>query len=131
MGFVVIAEPDEVNAARIKTILDSLDKDFSYALVGSAEAAIQLVEQNTTDVFIADMQMPVIKGTELFSMIEMMSPETIRIVMTDGARIADTVAFMNAVWQMTSWLRSVQPFGIRNSWSGLPDRSRNRRLRTA
>ena len=33
MGFVVIAEPDEVNAARIKTILDSLDKDFSYALV--------------------------------------------------------------------------------------------------
>ena len=42
MGFVVIAEPDEVNAARIKTILDSLDKDFSYALVGSAEAAIQL-----------------------------------------------------------------------------------------
>ena len=25
MGFVVIAEPDEVNAARIKTILDSLD----------------------------------------------------------------------------------------------------------
>ena len=95
MGFVVIAEPDEVNAARIKTILDSLDKDFSYALVGSAEAAIQLVEQNTTDVFIADMQMPVIKGTELFSMIEMMSPETIRIVMTDGARIADTVAFMN------------------------------------
>ena len=42
-----------------------------------------------------DMQMPVIKGTELFSMIEMMSPETIRIVMTDGARIADTVAFMN------------------------------------
>ena len=81
MGFVVIAEPDEVNAARIKTILDSLDKDFSYALVGSAEAAIQLVEQNTTDVFIADMQMPVIKGTELFSMIEMMSPETIRIVL--------------------------------------------------
>lgn len=38
----------------IKTILDSLDKDFSYALVGSPEAAIQLVEQNTTDVFIAD-----------------------------------------------------------------------------
>ena len=142
MGFVVIAEPDEVNAARIKTILDSLDKDFSYALVGSAEAAIQLVEQNTTDVFIADMQMPVIKGTELFSMIEMMSPETIRIVMTDGARIADTVAFMNecrtfrlsssrAVWQMTSWLRSVQPFAIRNSWSGLPDRSRSRRRRAA
>ena len=64
MGFVVIAEPDEVNAARIKTILDSLDKDFSYALVGSAEAAIQLVEQNTTDVFIADMQMPVMNGYE-------------------------------------------------------------------
>ena len=142
MGFVVIAEPDEVNAARIKTILDSLDKDFSYALVGSAEAAIQLVEQNTTDVFIADMQMPVIKGTELFSMIEMMSPETIRIVMTDGARIADTVAFMNECRTFKIIIKPCRvaddlmapiraAFGIRNSWSGLPDRSRNRRLRTA
>ena len=138
MGFVVIAEPDEVNAARIKTILDSLDKDFSYALVGSAEAAIQLVEQNTTDVFIADMQMPVIKGTELFSMIEMMSPETIRIVMTDGARIADTVAFMNECRTFKIIIKPCRvaddlmaPIRAAFRYKEQLDRSRSRRRRAA
>lgn len=95
MSFVLIVEPEEVNAERITAILESVDKKFEYELVNSAEKAIDVIERNQTDVFIADMQMPVIKGTELFSMIEMMSPETIRIVMTDGGRISDTVAFMN------------------------------------
>lgn len=95
MSFVLIVEPEEVNAERIRAILESVDKNFEYELVNSAEKAIDVIEQKHTDVFIADMQMPVIKGTELFAMIEMMSPETIRIVMTDGGRISDTVAFMN------------------------------------
>ncbi len=95
MGFVLIVEPEEVNASRIRTILKSLDLGFSYELVMSAEEAILSAEHQKPDVFIADMQMPVMSGTELFSMIEMMSPDTIRIVMTDGARIQETVAFMN------------------------------------
>lgn len=95
MGFVLIVEPEEVNAARIRTILESLDLDFAYELVMSAEEAILSAERRKPDVFIGDMQMPVMSGTELFSMIEMMSPDTIRIVMTEGAKIQDTVAFMN------------------------------------
>lgn len=95
MGFVLIVEPEEVNAARILTILESLDLGFEYELAMSAEEAILSAERRKPDVFIGDMQMPVMSGTELFSMIEMMSPDTIRIVMTDGAKIQDTVAFMN------------------------------------
>lgn len=95
MKIVLIAEPDEVNAARIRTILESLELNFVYELVTSAEAAIASVEQRMPDVFIGDMQMPVISAAELFSMIEMMSPDTVRIVMTDGARIQETVEFMN------------------------------------
>lgn len=95
MSFVLIVEPEEVNAARIRAILESLDLDFEYELVVSAEAAILSVENRKPDVFIGDMQMPVMSGAELFSMIEMMSPDTIRIVMTDGGKIQETVAFMN------------------------------------
>lgn len=95
MKNVLIAEPDEVNAARIRTILESLELDFVYELVTSAEAAIASVEQHMPDVFIGDMQMPVISAAELFSMIEMMTPDTVRIVMTDGGRIQETVEFMN------------------------------------
>lgn len=95
MSFVLIVEPEEVNAARIRAILESLDLDFEYELVMSAEEAIASAENRKPDVFIGDMQMPVMSGTELFSMIEMMSPDTIRIVMTDGGKIQETVAFMN------------------------------------
>lgn len=95
MGFVLIVEPEEVNAARIHTILDGVDTDFDYILVDSAEKGIEVMENQKVDVFIADMQMPVMSGTELFSMIEMMSPDTVRIVMTDGGKINETVAFMN------------------------------------
>ena len=95
MGFVLIVEPEEVNAARIRAILENVDTDFEYELVDSAVKAIDAMERQKPDVFIADMQMPVMSGTELFSMVEMMSPETIRIVMTDGGKINETVAFMN------------------------------------
>lgn len=95
MGFVLIVEPEEVNAARIRAILERADTDFKYELVDSAVKAIDVMERQKPDVFIADMQMPVISGTELFSMVEMISPETIRIVMTDGGKINETVAFMN------------------------------------
>jgi CheY-like chemotaxis protein len=95
MSFVVIVEPEEVNAERIRAILESIDNEFEYELVRTAEAAIEAVENHKTDVFVGAMEMPVMSGTELFSMIEMISPETIRIVMSDANRIAETVAFMN------------------------------------
>lgn len=95
MSFVLIVEPDEVNAARIRTILESLELDFSYQLVTSAEAGILYLEEHTPDVFVGDMQMPVISAAELFSMAEMMVPDMIRIVMTDGGQIEETIDFIN------------------------------------
>ena len=95
MSFVLIVEPDEVNAARIRTILESVDKSFEYELVESALDALDALEQRKPDVFIGDMQMPIMSGAELFSTVEMLSPETVRVVMTDGGKIEETVAFMN------------------------------------
>ena len=95
MSFVLIVEPEEVNAARIRSIFESVDRSFDYELVDSAEKGINVLESRETDVFIADMQMPVMSGAELFSMVEMMSPDTVRIVMSDGGKINETIAFMN------------------------------------
>lgn len=95
MKFVVIVEPDEVHASRIRAILEGIDKNFEYVLVDSAEEGIDEVENRETDVFIGSMEMPVLSGTELFGVIEMISPETVRIVMTEGNKIMETVSFMN------------------------------------
>ena len=94
MGLVLILEPEEVNAARIRTILESVDKNFEYELVESAESALDVLEQRKPDVFIGDMEVPFMSAAELFSTVEMLSPETVRVVMTDGRQINETVAFM-------------------------------------
>lgn len=95
MSFVVIVEPDEINAERIRAILESADRDFEYVLASSPEQAVEIAENRKPDVFVSNMDMPVMTGAELFSMIEMISPDTVRVAMTDADKIARTVAFMN------------------------------------
>lgn len=95
MSFVVIVEPEEANAERIRAILEAAERSFDYELVTSPERAIDIVEEKKVDVFISDMEMPIMTGSELFSMIEMISPDTIRVAMTDAKKITETVAFMN------------------------------------
>lgn len=95
MYFVVIVEPEEVNAERIRAILESVDKNFEYELTPSPEKAIDIVENRKVDVFISSLELAVMTGAELFSMIEMISPETVRVAMTNPDRIVETVACMN------------------------------------
>lgn len=97
MSFVVIMEPERANAERIRAILEAVEekREFEYELLDSPEKAIELVENRAVDVFISDMHMAVMTGAELFSMIEMLSPDTVRVAMTDAAKISETVAFMN------------------------------------
>ncbi len=95
MGFVLIVESDEVNAARIRTILESVEVNFEYELHTSAEEAIASVEYRKPDVMVADIHIPVVSGTELFSMIQMMSPETICIALADGGKERELITFLN------------------------------------
>lgn len=94
-GFVVIAEPDKSNEERIRAILDIVEHEFDYVIVNTAEQAIELVESRQPDVFIGDMNMPYVNGAELFSMVQMLSPDTVSMVMTDAVLLKDVVAFMN------------------------------------
>ncbi|MBO5525006.1 MAG: response regulator [Roseburia sp.] len=95
MYFVVIVEPEEVNAERIRAILESVDKNFEYELTSLPERGIELVENRKVDVFISSLELAVMTGAELFSMIEMISPETVRVAMTNPDRIEETVACMS------------------------------------
>ena len=95
MSYVVIVEPDEIHAASIRAILDGVETNFEYSLVSTAERAISLVEEREPDVFIGEMQMPVMSGDEMFSLIKLMSPDTLQIVMTDGKKLGETVSFVN------------------------------------
>ncbi len=95
MSFVVIVEPEEVNADSICAILESVDRDFEYELTASPEHAIEIVESRKVDVFISSLDLAVMTGAELFTMIEMISPDTIRVAMTSPDKVVSTIACMN------------------------------------
>lgn len=96
MGFVLIVEPDKNTAKKISDFLKSSKKEFEYGIADSAEQAITILEQKQVDVLISEMELPVISGEELFSMAEMIAPDAVRIVMSDGKKINETVNFLNA-----------------------------------
>lgn len=95
MSFVVIVEPEQSNAERIRAILEAVECKFEYELVTAPERAIDIVESRKVDVFISAMELKIMTANELFSMLEMVSPDTVRVVMTDAAKTADTVTLMN------------------------------------
>lgn len=95
MYFVVIVEPDEINAERIRTILDTVEKNFSYELTQIPEQGIEIVEKRKADVFISSLELNVMTGAELFSVIKIISPETVLVAMADANQIAETVECMN------------------------------------
>lgn len=94
-GFVIIVEPEEANRERIYALLESTERKFQYELVVTAEQAITLAESRKPDVFVADMNMPIISAEELFTTVKMLSPETIPIVMTDVDDARKLINFMN------------------------------------
>ncbi|MGN0142124.1 MAG: response regulator [Roseburia sp.] len=95
MNFVVIVEPDHSNAEKIKAILETAEKDFSYALVESPDQAIGLFDNQEVAVLVSALHMPVMSGSELFDMIRMISPDTVPVILVDTDNMADTVAVMN------------------------------------
>lgn len=96
MGFVLIVEPDKNTAKKMSDFLKSSKKEFEYEIADSAEQAITILEQKQVDVLISEMELPVISGEELFSMAGMIAPDAVRIVMSDGKKINETVSFLNA-----------------------------------
>lgn len=97
MSFVVIVEPDEVIQANLRDFLETIDqkKMFEYMLVRTPDRAVELLEQRCVDVLVSEVEMPLISGKELFSLAEMISPDTVRIALTNALEIEETVAFMN------------------------------------
>ncbi len=96
MSFVVIVEPDEIIRLNLKDFLETVDQNmFEYMLVRTPDRAVELLEQRHVDVLVSEVEMPIISGRELFSLAEMISPDTVRIALTNALKIEETVAFMN------------------------------------
>lgn len=95
MSYVLIVEPEEQVYRKLKDLLSTVHGDVEYQLVMSPDDAVEVMKSKSVDVLVSEMEMDVISGKELFSLAEMISPDTVRVFMTPANKTNETVHFMN------------------------------------
>jgi HD-like signal output (HDOD) protein/CheY-like chemotaxis protein len=97
-------EPRAVNAAtplkRVlfvdddRNVLDAIERtlldpnsDYEMAFTTNGREALRKLEESEFDVIVADMHMPEVGGAELLTEVTRLSPQTVRILLSDNAGI--------------------------------------------
>ncbi len=93
-----------------------IDYDLRILKAGSADEAINMFHNEEIAVIVSDQCMPGMKGTELLSKVKELSPDTLKIIMTDHADIGaavdavnrgDVLRFIIKPWDNVTLVRAV------------------------
>jgi putative two-component system response regulator len=94
-----------------------IDRDLKMLRASKADDALDLFKKEDIAVIISDNQMPGMKGTELLGKVRDISPDTLRILMTEYADLAGAVEaankgeifrFITRPWNNNMLVRTVQ-----------------------
>jgi response regulator RpfG family c-di-GMP phosphodiesterase len=98
----ILLVDDEVNI--LNSYRRNLRNKFKFDVAQSGSDALKLMTNNKYAVIITDMQMPVMDGVELLKLIKLMTPNTVRMMLTgnadqktaiDALNIGDIFRFIN------------------------------------
>lgn len=95
MNTVVILDHDSKNIEGCKRMLSSVKGDFECKFFQIPEEALEYVKKYPTAVLISELDIPVMSGKEVFDMVEMFSPLTVRIAMTQVEDVNRTLEIFN------------------------------------
>ena len=94
MDTVVMVDNDSKWIANYKRMLAVYEKEITCVYFRYPEEAMEYMAANQTAVLISEVDMPVMSGGELFEMMDMLSPDTVRIVVTqvqDMTKVLDVL----------------------------------------
>lgn len=95
MSFVLIVEPDEFVFQKMNDLLATEECEFEYQVVATPDHAMELFYSREVDVVVSEINMPIMSGRELFMFVNMISPDTVSVAITDADKVIETVSFMN------------------------------------
>jgi len=72
-------------------VADLLNAEFELCLAACAGSALRVLGERAVDIVLADHQLPDQSGTALLERVGAVAPSTVRILMTDPARLDDAV----------------------------------------
>lgn len=94
---ILIVDSQERHLQNIKTMLETAPENMKFSFAGSPEEALQILGSESIDVFVCELEIPVMSGEELFAMCGMMSPDTIRIALSAARDIRKTLEIINRI----------------------------------
>lgn len=95
MNQVIIIESDRKALSNYERMLESKKEDMNCSFFQYPEEAIEYITSHPTAVVVCELNLPVMSGKEVFDMVEILSPDTIKIAMSKVENVAETLDIMN------------------------------------
>lgn len=95
MYTVVILDNDSKWILSCKRMLAPFGEQMNCRFFQQPEMAIEYITNNPVAVFVCNEDLPAVSGQEIFGMIEMISPDTIKILMTQVKDLSNTLNVIN------------------------------------
>lgn len=95
MNTVVIVDSDTKLILNYKRMLAPYQEDMTCRFFQYPEEAMGYIREHPPAVLVCELDLPVMSGKEIFDMVEMISPSTVRIAMSQAKEIEETLDIMN------------------------------------
>lgn len=97
MDTIIFVDSDSKWIANYKRMLTPFEKEFHCVYFEHSEEAMEYISTYPTEVLVSELEMPVMSGRELFEMIDLLSPTTVKIGITQVRNVADTLEILNQI----------------------------------
>ncbi len=95
MNTIVIVDSDSKWIANYRRMLAPFQEILNCMYFEYSEKAMEYITSHTVEVLVSELDMPLMTGKELFEMVDMLSPDTVKIAMTQVKNVADTLEVLN------------------------------------
>lgn len=92
---ILIVDSDERHMKKMKKILEVVPEKYVFYYASTPEMALAVLEQQQIDVFICELELPIMSGEEMFSLCDHISPDTVKIALSPALDIRRTLASIN------------------------------------
>lgn len=97
MSTIVFVDDSSKWTANYKRMLTPYQNELHCVYFEQPEEALEYMSAHPTEVLVCELDLPVMSGPELFEMVDMLSPATVKIGMAQVRNVADTLDMLNQI----------------------------------
>lgn len=97
MSTIVFVDDSSKWTANYKRMLTPFQDELHCVYFHHPEEAMEYMSAHPTEVLVSELDMPVMSGRELFEMVDMLSPATVKVGITQVHDVTDTLSMLNQI----------------------------------